>query len=180
MCACTGDIADATIASAIGTRCSVGSTNAFAGCTSVSSAGATALASGTGDIARSTGAIRTATVAPTVPTSASDNDLTEVCGRTIGMRKGTADIVCPTSVPSWLTILLDRRSNLIGGPTRTIPGGTVQPIEDTIDIVGCTGDVDGATGEAAKSTDAPSTPASSPSAVTKDVLCPQLRTPAAR
>jgi hypothetical protein len=174
MCACTGDVADATIASAIGTRGIVGPTNAFAGCASVSSAGATAIASGTGDIARSTGAMRTPTAAPTVPTSASDNDLTEVCGGTIGMRKGTADIVCRTSVPSWSTILLDRRSNLIGGPTMTIPGGTVQPIGDTLDIVGGTGDVGGSTGEAAKSPDAPSSPASSPSAVTKDVMCPQI------
>jgi hypothetical protein len=125
MCACTGDVADATIASAIGTRGIVGSTNAFAWCTSVSSAVATAIASGTGDIARSTGAMRIATAAPTVPTSASDNDLTEVCGGTIGMRRGTADIACRTSVPSWSTILLDRRSSLIGGPTRTIPAGTV-------------------------------------------------------
>lgn len=50
MCACTGDIADATIGSAIGTRGIVDSTNAFAGCTSVSSAGAIAITSGTGDI----------------------------------------------------------------------------------------------------------------------------------
>ena len=100
MCACTGDVAAATIASAIGTRGIVGSTNAFAGCTSVSSAGATAIASGTGDIARSTGAMRPATTAPTIPTSESDNDLTEVCGGAIGMRMGTADIVCRTGVPS--------------------------------------------------------------------------------
>jgi hypothetical protein len=174
MCACTGDVADTTLASVIGTRGIVGSTNVFVGCASVSSAAATATASGTGDIARCTGVMRTATAAPTVPTTASDNDLTEVCGGTIGMRKGTADIVCRTSVPSWSTILLDRRSNLIGGPTMTIPGSAVQPIGDTIDIVGCTGDVDGATGEAAKSTDAPSAPANSPSAVTKDVMCPQF------
>jgi hypothetical protein len=174
MCACTGDIADATIASAIGARGIVGSRNAFAGCTSVSSAVATAIASSTGGIARSTGAIRTATAAPAVPTTASDNDLTEVCGATISLRRGTADIVCRTSVPSWSTIALERRSSLIGKLTMTIPGGTVQPIGDTSDIVGCTGDVDVVTGEAAKSTDAPSSPASSPSAVTKDVMCPQI------
>jgi hypothetical protein len=51
MCTRTGDIADVTIALAIGTRCMVGSTNASVGCTSVSSAGATAITSGTVDLA---------------------------------------------------------------------------------------------------------------------------------
>lgn len=148
--------------------------NAFAGCTSVPSAGATATASGTGDIARSTGVMRTATAAPTVPTTASDNDLTDVPSDAIGMRRGTADTACPTSVPSSPAIALEWPSSAIGGPTMTIPGGTVQPIGGTIDIVGSTGGVGGATGEAAKSTDAPSSPAISPSAVTKNVMCPQF------
>ena len=174
MYAFTGDVADATIASAIGTRGIVGTSNAFAGCTSVPSAGATATASGTGDIARSTGVMRTATAAPTVPTTASDNDLTDVPSDAIGMRRGTADTACPTSVPSSPAIALEWPSSAIGGPTMTIPGGTVQPIGGTIDIVGSTGGVGGATGEAAKSTDAPSSPAISPSAVTKNVMCPQF------
>ena len=82
--------------------------------------------------------------------------------------------MCCTSVPSWSTIVIDRRARLIGGPTMTIARGTGQPFEGTIDIVGGTSDVDSATGWAAKSTGAPSSPASSPSAVTKDVMCPQI------
>ena len=174
MCVCTSDIADATIASTMGARGSVGSTNALAGCGGVSTAGAIAVASGTSGIAPSTGATRTTTAAPSVPTSASDNDLPPVYGGTIGRRKGTGDIVSRTCVPRWSTTLLDRRSSLMGGPTRTIRGGTIAPMDGIIDSVACTSGAEGDTGEATMATKSPSAATNSASAATNDLMCPQI------